>query len=152
MMQMRCPVQLLSTLLLAVLLILTGCSTFGNKEDDPSPLRIDFSRFSQDEAQLVGRWEWKQSVVYGSADPSVSTPTRTGRTETLVFSSPPDTVHVYRDDTLARRSTLKAFLENTKWGVRGDTLVTSTAFRDGPQKIYERVEQHAARGPTGRVN
>lgn len=139
-MQLQVAVRLFTTVLLSTLLILTGCSTFGSKEEDPSLPSIDFSRFSRDSTQLVGRWEWEQSVYPLSGDdPSAVTPAMSDRTETLVFPTP-DSVEVYRSDTLARRTTREAFLEDAKWGVHDDTLATSTAFRDGPLKIYERVE------------
>jgi hypothetical protein len=118
-----------------------GCSQLG-PDNEASGLRLeplDFSRFSQAPSLLVGRWEWRQSTVYGPGEPGVRTPATTGRTETLVFPSP-DTVRVYRNDTLSQRSARDAFFEDAKWGVHEDTLATSTAFRDGPEVIYERVE------------
>lgn len=136
-MQLRMAIRLLSMVLLSPLLILTGCDTAGSEVYE-SP--IDFSRFSRDSTQLVGRWEWKQSVYPLSGDDSSAvTPATSDRTETLVFPTP-DSVEVYRSDTLARRASREAFFESTKWGVREDTLATSTAFRDGPLKIYERLE------------
>ena len=124
------------------LLLFAGCSLVG--DDDSSVPQVspplDFSRFSQAPPLLVGRWEWERSTVYGPGEPGVSTPSSTGRTETLVFPSPPDSVRVYRSDTLARRTAREAFFERTSWGVHDDTLATSTVFRDGPQKVYERVE------------
>ena len=136
--------SLLSSLLLVALglAVLAGCSLGGNEENSSPqvPPPIDFSRFSQDSSLLVGRWEWKRSTVYGPGEPGVSTPSTADRTETLVFPSPPDSVRVYRSDTLAGRTAREAFFEGTSWGVHDDTLATSTVFRDGPQKIYERVE------------
>lgn len=136
------PQSLLFGFLLAVLLALPGCSLFGGEENDtahPQLRQIDFSRFSQAPPLLVGRWEWRRSAVFGPGTPSARTPATTGRTETLIVPSP-DTVRVYRSDTLARQTTRESFFEGAKWGVRDDTLATSTVFRDGPQKIYERVE------------
>lgn len=113
-MQLRPSIRLLSTLLLPVPLILAGCSTFGGKEEASSIEPIDFSRFPQDETQLVRRWEWKRSVYprFGE-DPAVLTPTTTDRTETLVFPTP-DTVRVYRSDTLARHTSREAFFRLLK--------------------------------------
>lgn len=126
------------------LFLLTGCSLVGGEDDEQSrpqvPPPIDFSRFSQAPPLLVGRWEWERSTVYGPGEPGVSTPSTADRTETLVFPSPPDTVYVYRSDTLARRTAREVFFEGTSWGVHDDTLATSTVFRDGPQKIYKRAE------------
>jgi hypothetical protein len=136
-MQLQVAIRLLSMILLTPLLILTGCDTAGS---EMNRWPVDFSRFSRDSTQLVGRWEWEQSVYPLSGDdPSAVTPAMSDRTETLVFPTP-DSVEVYRSDTLARRTTREAFLEDAKWGVHDDTLATSTAFRDGPLKIYERVE------------
>ena len=129
---------------LALLLVVSGCSLFNAGEEDPYPsLRdpIDFSRFSQAPPLLVGRWEWQESIVYGPGEPGRSTPSTTGHTGTLVFPAPPDSVRVYRNDTLYQHTSRVAFFEDViKWGVHDDTLATSTVYIDGPQKIYERVE------------
>lgn len=137
--------RLTAGLLVAIgLALLAGCAPVGSEEDEHGAPQVlpplDFSRFSQAPPLLVGRWAWTRSTVYGSGEPRVSTPGTTGRTETLVIPAPPETVRVYRSDTLARRAAREAFFEGTKWGVHDDTLAVSTAFRDGPQKIYERVE------------
>lgn len=125
------------------LCLLSSCSLFGSKGDTSSGSAlhsIDFARFSQAPPLVVGRWQWKKSVYPQFGDgPAVRTPSNTDRTETLVFSSP-DTVHVYRSDTLDQRTSREAVLDGTNWGVHEDTLATSTVFRDGPLKIYERVE------------
>ncbi|MFP4228177.1 MAG: hypothetical protein ACLFTE_05025 [Salinivenus sp.] len=97
-----------------------------------------FLSFCIRHTQLVGRWEWRQSTTYGPGEPETVTPTTTGRTETLVFSSP-DTVQVYQNDTLGT-APQEDVLARTQWGVRADTFVTSTAARDGPEKIYVRVD------------
>lgn len=121
---------------------LSSCSLLGSdSEEGPSIdwTPIDFSRFAQDPSLLGGQWEWTRSNIYGPNDPAVVTPERTDRTETLVFPSL-DTVRVYRNDTLIQQTSRESFFERTKWGVRNDTLATSTVYRDGPEKIYERVE------------
>ena len=128
---------------LALLLVASGCSLFSAGEEDPYPsLRdpIDFSRFSQAPPLLVGRWEWQESIVYGPGEPGRSTPSTTGHTETLVFPAPPDSVRVYQNDTLYQHTARDTFFGGARWGVHDDTLVTSTVYIDGPQKIYERVE------------
>jgi hypothetical protein len=138
----RSPTALFRSLLLAVLLALAGCSVFGTDDESAPPdlTPLDFSRFSQAPPLLSGRWAWRKSTVFGPGEPGVATPATTGRTETLVFSAPPDSVRVYQDDTLAQHTSRAAVLENTRWGVHLDTLAISTAFLDGPEKVYERVE------------
>jgi hypothetical protein len=127
---------------LALLLVASGCSLFSAGESDSSlPPPIDFSRFSQAPPLLVGRWELRRSTVFGPGEPRTATPSTTGRTETLVFPAPPDSVRVYRNDTLYQHTSRTAFFEDViKWGVRDDTLATSSAALDGPQTVYERVE------------
>lgn len=128
-------------LFLSGFLVLTGCSLFGTGENGSRPQLepLDFSRFSQAPPLLVGRWEWQKSTVYGPGEPGVSTPASTGRTETLVFPSP-DTVRVYRNDTLSQTTSRETFFEGAKWGVHGDTLAVSTVYVDGPEVVYGRVE------------
>ena len=137
------PISTLLVGLVSFVLVLTSCSLFGIGEDEssnPEFRPLDFSRFSQAPALLVGRWEWRKSTIYGPTEPSVKTPSTTGRTETLVFPSPPDSVRVYRSDTLAHHLSQEEFFDSARWGVHADTLATSTVFRDGPEQIYERVE------------
>lgn len=121
---------------------LLSCSLLGNDSGEEPSLDltpIDFSRYSQAPPLLVGRWAWSHSNIYGPGEPGVVTPASAGRTETLVFPSP-DTVRVYRNDTLAERTSAESFFGDAKWGVLNDTLATSIAYRDGPEKIYERVD------------
>lgn len=131
-----------SLLLVALgLAVLSGCSLIGDDDgpSDPERPSIDFTRFSQAPPLVVGRWEWEKSVLAGFGDgPTVRTPATTGRTETLVFPTP-DSVRVYQNDTLARRTTREA-VTGINWGVRNDTLATSDLPLDGPLVIYERVE------------
>lgn len=129
-------------LLLATVLglLITGCSLFSAEEDPRLTPPLDFSRFSQAPPLLVGRWEWQASIVYGPGEPGRSTPSTTGHTETLVFPAPPDSVRVYRNDTLYQHTSRDAFFGGARWGVHDDTLATSTAYIDGPQKIYKRVD------------
>ena len=130
---------LVSAFVLALLLTLPACSPFGEQTDAPQYDPIDFSRFSADTTQLVGRWELRQSTVYGPGEPHRSLADTSDRSETLVFPSP-DTVRIYRNDTLARQERRQVFLNQTKWGVHSDSLAISTAFRDGPEKIYVRAD------------
>lgn len=127
-----------------LLLLATGCSLFGLDADQssgPQLSPIDLSGFSQAPPLLVGRWQLRRSTVFGPGEPRTGTPTTTGRTETLVFPAPPDSVRVYRNDTLHQHTSRTQFFEAViKWGVRNDTLVTSRAALDGPQLIYERAE------------
>jgi len=132
----------LSFAMLALLLGVSGCSLFSASEEESSlPPPIEFSRFSQAPPLLVGRWSWQRSTVYGPGEPGTVTPSTTGRTETLVVPSPPDSVRVYRNDTLYQHTSRAAFFEDViEWGVRDDTLATSSVALDGPQVVYERVE------------
>lgn len=125
----------------ALALLVSGCSLTASNEHEPSPAfrPIDFSRFSADTTQLVGRWEWQQTTTYGPGTPHRTIADTADRSETLVVSSP-DTVQVYQNDMLTRTVPRSEFLDRTRWGVRADTLATSTAHRDGPEKIYVRID------------
>jgi hypothetical protein len=125
---------------LALALALPACSLSGS-DASPTITPIDFSRYTQDPDQLVGTWQWERSTTYftSSGRPDVRTPASTGETRRLVFTAD-DSVRVYRSDTLVERTTRQHYLEGTQWGTRGDTLAISTAFRDGPERVYQRSE------------
>lgn len=126
----------------ALALLVTGCFLSASDQGEPpSPgfRPLDFARFATDTTQLVGRWEWRQSTVYGPGTPRRTIADTADRSETLVFPSP-DTVRVYRNDTLDRPVPRTEFLDRAQWGVRADTFATSTASLDGPEKIYVRAE------------
>ena len=126
----------------ALALLVTGCSlTAPDDREPPSPeyTPLDFSRFTTDTTELVGRWEWRQSTVYGPGTPRRTLADTADRSETLVFPSP-DTVRVYRNDTLDRTVKREAFLDRAAWGVQADTFATSTAYLDGPETIYVRAD------------
>lgn len=134
----------LGLIIAVTLVLLAGCSLFGDRQEAPYsqvPPPVDFSRFSQHPPLLTGRWGWQRSTVYGPGTPGTSTPSTTGRTETLVFPCPPDSVRVYRNDTLYQHVSRATFFEDAiTWGVHDDTLATSRAALDGPQIIYKQVE------------
>lgn len=122
-------------------LLLSGCSFLGpdEKESEIDVEPIDFSRYSTAPPLLVGRWEWIRSTYYGPGEPGVERPGTAERTETLVFPST-DSVVVYRDGEVDRRRSREEFFDGTVWGVRRDTLATSSVWRDGPESVYLRVD------------
>lgn len=126
----------------ALALLVTGCFLSASDEDEPASPEfrpLDFSRFATDTTALVGRWEWRQRTVFGPGTPRRTTADTSDKTETLVFPSP-DTVRVYRNDTLDQTVARADFLDRAQWGVRADTFATSTVYIDGPEKIYVRVD------------
>jgi hypothetical protein len=126
----------------ALALLASGCSLTTPDDHEPPPPEytpLDFSRFTTDTTELVGRWEWRQSTVYGPGTPHRTLADTADRSETLVFPSP-DTVQVYQNDTLVRTVPRVEFLDRAQWGVRADTFATSTAYLDGPEKIYVRAD------------
>lgn len=122
----------------ALAFLVTGCS-LTDSGSSPEYRSLDFSRFTTDTTELVGRWEWRQSTVYGPGTPRRTLADAANRSETLVFPSP-DTVRVYRNDTLDRTVSRADFLDRAQWGVRADTFATSTAHIDGPETIYVRAD------------
>ena len=139
--QMHHVRRLVLSIATVLVFLITGCSLFGAEEDPTLTPPLDFSRFSQAPPLLVGRWEWQESTSYGPGEPGRATPSTTGHTETLVFPAPPDSVRVYRSDTLVQHTSRDSFFEGVvEWGVHDDTLATSSAALDGPQKIYKRVD------------
>ena len=128
--------RLFTYALLAVGLIVGGCSLRQSSEPVTDKLITDLSGFSQDSTLLAGEWEWQRTVCcYGNL--SVETPENTGETSTLVVT-PKDTVKVYVNDTLDQREGLSEYLGRARWGGTGDSLVVSRAYRDGPQSVYVR--------------
>lgn len=137
----------LSVFAACLLFAASGCSLFG--DDDPpydGPLPLDLAGFSRDSTQIVGTWEWRRSMVYNMRDGGfiVSTPESTGETETLVFTED-IAAEEYRNGALERRAeyaTWQQLFRDWYAGppvVRGDTLVTDSMPRDGPQTVYTRT-------------
>ncbi len=126
----------------ALALLASGCSlTAPDDRNEPRTeyTPLDFSRFTTDTTALVGRWEWRQRTVFGPGTPHRITADTSDRSETLVFPSP-DTMRVYRNDTLDQTVARANFLDRAQWGVRADTFATSTAYIDGPETIYVRID------------
>jgi len=123
------------TLLLTALLAV-GCSVSDSNEPVDNPFITDLSNFSQDSTLLVDAWRWRRTVCcFGNL--RVETPESTGDKETLIVTED-DSVRVVRNDQLEEETTLDDYLDRAQWGVRGDSLVVSWAYLDGPQRIYVR--------------
>jgi hypothetical protein len=130
-----------------LLLLITGCALIEqegsfkppNSECDNQPPRINWERFSQNPSLLWGSWSWMKTTYYFTVEgkPLVVTPCSAGYTETLVFQKK-GYVEVYRSDTLVYRQPLQELLSGTVWGVNRDSLIISTALRDGPESMYVR--------------
>jgi hypothetical protein len=124
--------------LIAALVLVGGCSSMGSDRSASDELITDFSRFSQDSTQLVGNWQWRQTVCcFGNL--SVETPESSGTSEMLVVTEE-DTVRVVRNEKLVEETTVDDYLNRAQWGVTEDSLVVSWAYRDGPQRVYVRGE------------
>ena len=124
--------------LVAALLLLGGCSSMDSDRPATDDLITDFSRLSQDSTQLVGDWQWRQTVCcFGNL--GVETPESAGTSEMLVVTED-DTVRVYRNDSLVEETTVDDYLNRAQWGVTEDSLVVSWAYIDGPQRVYVRDE------------
>jgi len=119
-------------------LLALGCSVAGTEDPSLNPEWVDFSRFTPDTTALRGEWAWRRTVCcFG--DLSVSTPSSTGETETVIFTAR-DTVEVYRNGRLKREATYDEYLDGAQWGVRADTFAISRAYRDGPESLYVRPD------------
>jgi hypothetical protein len=124
--------------LIAALVLVGGCSSMGSDRSASDDLITDFSRFSQDSTQLVGDWQWRQTVCcFGNL--GVETPESSGMSEMLVVTEE-DTVRVVRNESLVEETTVDDYLNRAQWGVTEDSLVVSWAYRDGPQRVYVRGE------------
>jgi hypothetical protein len=124
--------------LIAALVLVGGCSSMGSDRSASDELITDFSRFSQDSTQLVGDWQWMQTVCcFGNL--GVETPESSGTSEMLVVTEE-DTVRVVRNESLVEETTIDDYLNRAQWGVTEDSLVVSWAYRDGPQRVYVRGE------------
>jgi hypothetical protein len=124
--------------LIAALVLVGGCSSMGSDRSASDELITDFSRFSQDSTQLVGDWQWRQTVCcFGNL--GVETPESSGTSEMLVVTEE-DTVRVVRNDSLVEETTVDDYLNRAQWGVTEDSLVVSWGYRDGPQRVYVRGE------------
>jgi hypothetical protein len=124
--------------LILALLLIGGCSSMGSDRSASDDLITDFSRFAQDSTQLVGNWQWRQTVCcFGNL--GVETPESSGTSEMLVVTED-DTVRVYRNDSLVEETTVDDYLNRAQWGVTEDSLVVSWAYIDGPQRVYVRDE------------
>jgi hypothetical protein len=124
--------------LVAALVLFGGCSSMGSDRSASDDLITDFSRFSQDSTQLVGDWQWRQTVCcFGNL--GVETPESSGTSEMLVVTEE-DTVRVVRNERLVEETTVDDYLNRAQWGVTEDSLVVSWAYRDGPQRVYVRGE------------
>jgi len=119
-------------------LLTLSCSITGTDGSAQGPEWIDFSRFTPDTTALRGEWAWRRTVCcFG--DLSVSTPSSTGETETVIFTAR-DTVEVYRNGRLKREATYGEYLDGAQWGVRADTFAISRAYRDGAESLYVRPD------------
>lgn len=123
-----------------VLFVGFSCNS-ANTDKIPDIKLIDYSSYIQDSTLIVGSWKWNRSTYYytSTGKPYVETPISTHSTKVLIIKND-WTVELYKNNNLQETKSLDSFLGSQFWGVLDDTLVTSTAHVDGPEKVYLRIK------------
>lgn len=129
------------TLLLCLSFVAIGCIPQNSgTTDEPYRGTIDFTKYEEVFDELPGTWDWLRTTHFDTIDgiPSTETPASSGIRKVLLITGDQQ-IEIVQDDTLSNKEPLDSFLQNTVWGIRGDTLATKAA-NEGPETVYIRAE------------